>query len=182
MIKAQPIITPKDLERILNAPVKSHPSQKQKINTLIILLAESGARISEVVSLEIRDFDYEERLLTFRSTKNKEDRKIPITDETAKRLKKLTRGRRVGYIFKSNRGFINHMSRITAYKSLKLRIERAGIDKHIHPHSFRHNFITNKIRAGKPLPAVQKFVGHKSLQSTSHYIHFTMKDLREVLL
>ena len=179
MIKAQPIITPEDLNKILNAPVKSHPGQIQKINTLIMLLAESGARVSEIVGLQLKDFDHESKLLTFRNTKNKEDRKIPLTEKTTKCLAKLTHGYPVNsFIFRSHRG---PMSRISAYRALRLRLKRAGIDKRITPHTFRHNFITNKIRDGKPLPAVQKFVGHRSLQSTSQYLHFTMEDLREVL-
>lgn len=179
MIKSQPIITEEDLQKILTAPVKSHSSQTSKINTLIVLLSESGARVSEAVSLQVKDFDHEEKLLTFRSTKNGEDRKIPITEKTTKCLVKLTHGYPQNrFIFHTHRG---HMSRQSVYRALKLRLVRAGIDKEISPHTFRHVFITTKLREGKALPGIQKFVGHRSLQTTSKYIHFTMDDLREVL-
>lgn len=180
MVKAQPLITEQDLEKLLNAPMRSHSSQIFKINTLIQLLWDSGARISEIVSLQVKDFDYEAKLLTFRDTKNKEDRRVPVTNEMADRLKKLTKGQSMGsYVFKGQGN--GHMTRIAAYAALKRRLKRSGIKKNIRPHTFRHRLITDKLNKKLPLFKVQKFVGHKSAQSTSLYYHFTTDDLREVL-
>ncbi|MHA1860731.1 MAG: tyrosine-type recombinase/integrase [Candidatus Ranarchaeia archaeon] len=73
------------------------------------------------------------------------------------------------------------MSRIAAYKALKRRIKHSGLNKEIHPHTFRHSFITWKLNKKMPLFAVQKFVGHKLAQTTAQYYHFTQDDLRDVL-
>ena len=179
MVKSQPFLTDKDLEKILNSPIKCHPSQKLLMNTLIQLLWDSGARISELTNLKIEDFDSIQKFLTLRNTKNKQDRIVPVTDSMTKAFQKLIGGRRTGYMFRG-RGD-SPMSRLSAYQALKRRVNASGINKNIRPHTFRHHWITSKLDKGIPLPQVQKFVGHTSLSSTSLYYHFTQDDLRKVL-
>lgn len=179
MLKSQPFLTDEDLRKILNAPLNCHPSQKFVMNTIIQLLWDSGARISEVTNLRIEDFDPEQRFLTLRNTKNHQDRIIPITDNMVKSLQKLVGGRRTGFIFRGRED--KPMSRLSAYLALKRRVKAAEINKNIRPHTFRHHWITSKLDKGVPLPQVQKFVGHTSLSSTSLYYHFTQADLRKTL-
>lgn len=179
MVKSHPFLTDKDLEKILNAPINCHPSQRFIINTLIQLLWDSGARISEVTNLKVDDFDVNEKFITLKNTKNKQDRIVPITDSVTKALSRLVGGRKAGYIFRGRQD--KPMSRISAYSALKRRVLASGINKNVRPHSFRHHFITNKLNKGAILPQVQKFVGHTSLSSTSLYYHFTQADLRKVL-
>jgi len=179
MVKSQPFLTEEDLQKILNAPIKCHPSQRYIFNTIIQLLWDSGARISEITNLKIQDFDPVQRFLTLRNTKNHQDRIIPITDNMTGSLRKLVGGRREGYIFRGRED--NPMSRLSAYLALKRRVVASGINKNIRPHTFRHHWITTKLDKGVPLPQVQKFVGHSSLSSTSLYYHFTQEDLRKVL-
>ena len=179
MIKSQPFLTEDDLQKILNSPSKCHPSQRFLMNTVIQLLWDSGARISEITNLKIEDFDSTQRFLTLRNTKNKQDRIIPITPSITKALLRLTGRRREGYVFRGRN--VAPMSRISAYTALKRRVKASGINKNIRPHTFRHHWITSKLDKGVPLPQVQKFVGHTSLSSTSLYYHFTQEDLRKVL-
>lgn len=179
MIKSQPFLTEEDLQNILNAPINCHPSQRHVMNTLIQLLWDSGARISELTNLRIQDFDLTQKFLTLKNTKNHQDRIIPVTASMANSLEVLVGGRREGYIFRG-RGE-NPMSRLSAYQALKRRVLASGINKNIRPHTFRHHWITTKLDKGIPLPQVQKFVGHTSLSSTSLYYHFTQEDLRKVL-
>lgn len=179
MVKSHPFLTEKDLEKILNAPINCHSSQRFIINTIIQLLWDSGARISEVTNLKVEDFDVNEKFITLRNTKNKQDRIVPVTDDVTKALSRLIGGRKTGYIFKGRQD--RPMSRISAYNALKRRVTASGINKNVRPHSFRHHFITNKLNKGAILPQVQRFVGHTSLSSTSLYYHFTQEDLRKVL-
>lgn len=179
MLKSQPFLTEEDLKKILNAPINCHPSQKFIINTIIQLLWDSGARISEITNLKIEDFDSTQRFLTLRNTKNHQDRIIPITDNMTRSLQTLVGGRREGFIFRG--GEDKPMSRLSAYLALKRRVKASGINKNIRPHTFRHHWITSKLDKGVPLPQVQKFVGHTTLSSTSLYYHFTQVDLRKAL-
>lgn len=179
MIKSQPFLTENDLQKILNAPINCHPSQRFVINTVIQLLWDSGARISEITNLKIEDFDPIQKFLTLKNTKNHQDRIIPITNTMTERLLSLIAGRKEGFVFRGRGN--NPMSRLSAYLALKRRVEASDINKNIRPHTFRHHWITTKLDKGIPLPQVQKFVGHTSLSSTSLYYHFTQEDLRKVL-
>lgn len=179
MVKSHPFLTEKDLEKILNAPINCHPSQRFIINTLIQLLWDSGARISEITNLKAEDFDQTQKFITLKNTKNHQDRIVPITESATVSIKRLLNGRRSGYIFKGR--YDKPMSRISAYNALKRRVKASGINKNIRPHTFRHHFITDKLNKGAVLPQVQRFVGHTSLSSTSLYYHYTQDDLRKVL-
>lgn len=179
MVKSHPFLTERDLDKILNAPINCHPSQRFIINTLIQLLWDSGARISEITNLKVEDFDSNEKFITLKNTKNHQDRIVPITEGVTMRIKRLLNGRRSGYIFKGSKD--KPMSRISAYFALKRRVIASDIGKNVRPHSFRHHFITDKLNKGAILPQVQRFVGHTSLSSTSLYYHYTQADLRKVL-
>lgn len=179
MINSNTFLNEEDLKKILEAPVRSHPSQQFKMNTLVILLWESGMRIGEVCNIQIEDFDQRERFITLKKTKNKTHRIIPVTRSTAARLVKLIGKSKSGYIFKG-RGD-NPLSRITAYQAIQRRVAASKIGKRITPHSFRHAFITRMIDSGQPLPRIQRFVGHSSLAVTGMYYNFSKEDLRLLL-
>lgn len=59
---------------------------------------------------------------------------------------------------------------------LKKRIKEILPDRKFHLHMMRHSFGTNLLKHGVPMPVVQKLLGHKSLKSTQHYMHFEAKD------
>jgi len=179
MVKSQPFLTDNDLQKLLSCKLKCHPSQRITFNIIIQLLWDSGARISEICNLTVQDFDYEEKFIILRNTKNKQDRIIPVTGNIAESIKKLVGRRKQGYIFRGRGN--NPISRISVYQALQRRVTASGINKHIRPHTFRHHLITDKLNKNVPLPLVQKYVGHTSMSSTSLYYHYTQDDLKKVL-
>lgn len=179
MIKSNTYLEEEDLEKLLTASVHCHPSQRFVFNTVLQMLWDSGARISELLNLKIRDFNPKQKLVVFKNTKNKEDRMIPITTDITESLLKLIGGRREGFIFRGRDD--RAMNRMTFYKALQRRVVASRLDKRITPHSFRHHWITSKIDKGIALPKIQKFVGHSSLAVTGMYYHFAQEDMRKVL-
>jgi integrase/recombinase XerD len=65
---------------------------------------------------------------------------------------------------------------------IKKRVEEAGIDKTVSPHTFRHSFATHLVQNGADLRAVQELLGHVSITTTEIYTHLDSDDLRKAVI
>ena len=84
------------------------------------------------------------------------------------------------FLFLNNRGA--KLTRVMMFTIIKLLAEKAGLKKHISPHTFRHSFATHLIEGGADLRAVQEMLGHESITTTEIYTHLDRDYLREALL
>jgi len=67
----------------------------------------------------------------------------------------------------------NPVSETTVQGALRRTVKKLNINKHIHPHTFRHSYATHLLEAGLPIRHVQQCLGHRSLTSTMVYLHVT---------
>ena len=82
-------------------------------------------------------------------------------------------------MFLNNRG--GQLTRVMVFTILKRAVERAGIDKHISPHTFRHSFATHLLEGGASIRQVQEMLGHESILTTEIYTHLDSDHLRHTL-
>jgi len=158
---------------------------------ILELLYSTGIRVSELVSRDLDDLDFEEEVLRVRGKGNKE-RLVPVGRPALEALygwfplrkhllhARIGRGRTAerNAMFLSGRG--GRLSARSVERIVKACGERAGINQIVTPHALRHSFATHLLEMGADLRSVQELLGHASLTTTQRYTHLTLDHLSEV--
>ncbi len=149
-------------------------SSKDLLDAVIVsVLAETGLRASELLSLKVRDIDLERGEVRVRGKYGKE--RIVILGPISKTLLNAY----IERTGKSPREPLIPLTYQALHKRLKRLAERAGIDpSRVRPHVLRHTFATEAVRRGMSLPALQKLLGHSDIKITEVYLHMTLEDVR----
>lgn len=152
---------------------------------LLELLYATGARVSEVVQLDVDDVAALDVLLL--RGKGGKERVVPVGSYArsavdaylARARPELSlRGRATPRLFLGARGA--PLSRQSAWLVLQQAAERAKLTAHVSPHTLRHSFATHLLQGGADVRVVQELLGHASVATTQIYTHVTVDALREV--
>jgi len=143
------------------------------------LLYGCGLRISELVGLDLEDFDFSERWIRVRG-KGRKERQVPFGSKAAAALDRYLAGRT-----SSDRAvFLNHRGRrLTdrgARNIVKFYASMIAGDSSIHPHSLRHAYATHLLADGADLRSIQELLGHAQLSTTQKYTQVSLTDLMAV--
>ena len=152
---------------------------------LLELAYGAGLRVSEWISIGVRDVMFAEGLVRVFGKGSKE-RLVPIGRRAIGALAsyvrelrpRLERGQGRGALFLNARG--QPLTRMGAWKILQKYVARAGIEKHVSPHTLRHSFATHLLEGGADLRAVQEMLGHADISTTQIYTHVDREYLRTV--
>jgi len=146
-----------------------------------------GLRVSEVVNLRISCLYLDVGFVKVIGKGDKE-RLVPIGSDATKYIKLYKDTVRVhqlvtkgndDILFLSRRGA--RLSRVMIFYIIKDLAGKAGIQKVISPHTFRHSFATHLVDGGADLRAVQEMLGHESITTTEIYTHMDRDFLRSTL-
>jgi len=145
------------------------------------LLYGSGLRISELVGLNLDDFDLREQWIRVRG-KGRKERQVPYGATAAAALEKYLE---VRVIKPRDRALLaNHLgTRLSdrgARGIVKLYARLISGDASLHPHSLRHAFATHLLADGADLRAIQELLGHARLATTQKYTQVSLTDLMAV--
>lgn len=151
---------------------------------LLELLYATGARVSELLGLNVDDVQDSEGVITVTGKGNKQ-RLVPVGKHAQAAVSAyLVRVRPAFATGKSHALFLNTrggaLSRQSAWTVLKQAAQRAGIEKEISPHTLRHSFATHLLEGGADVRTVQELLGHASVTTTQIYTHVTADNLRQV--
>lgn len=152
---------------------------------LLELLYSCGARISEVISLDVDDLDLGHRTVLLRGKGGKE-RLVPVggpavdaVDAYLVRARPGMASSRSGAaVFLNVRG--GRLSRQSAWQILSDAARRAGVTAPVSPHTLRHSFATHLLDGGADVRVVQELLGHASVTTTQVYTLVTVSTMREV--
>ena len=152
---------------------------------LLELLYATGARVSEVVQLDVDDLAHGD-IVRVRGKGSKE-RIIPVGSYaraaldayvTRARPELSRRGRASPRLFLGARGA--PLSRQSAWLVIQHAAERAQLSAHVSPHTLRHSFATHLLQGGADVRVVQELLGHASVATTQIYTHVSVDALRDV--
>jgi integrase/recombinase XerD len=175
-----------EIEMLLEA-IPLGESEGHRNRAMIEMLYSSGLRVSELVELKKSQIFTEVGFLKVIGKGNKE-RLVPIGKAALHYLKLYDEHVRTHqtpekgheeYVFLNRRG--QKLSRVMVFLIIKKTAVKAGIQKSISPHTFRHSFATHLIEGGADLRAVQEMLGHESITTTEIYTHLDRDYLRQVL-
>ncbi len=141
---------------------------------LLELLYAAGLRISELIELQLADYDPQTGILRVFGKRAKE-RLVPIHFEAQKLLSDYITLRRSAFGPLTQHIFLNRsgkgLTRQGVWKLVKKYAEEAGIRRSISPHTFRHSFATHLLEGGADLRTVQLLLGHAAINATEIYTH-----------
>ena len=177
-------LTERDVEALLNAPDVEDP-REYRDRTMLEILYATGLRVSELVGLRPEQVSLSQGLVRVFGKGGKE-RLVPLGEEALTWLQGFLAGARreilgervCPHLFPTRRG--TGMTRQAFWYLIKRHAQRAGIVKHLSPHTLRHAFATHLVNHGADLRVVQVLLGHSDLSTTQIYIHIARERLKRL--
>ena len=173
-----------EMNLILSQPGDDSPAALRD-RAMLELLYATGLRVSELIGLTMNNINWQVGFLVVMGKGGKE-RVVPVgktaydvvrryLDEARPKLIK-TRTTDVLFLNRFGKAF----TRQGLWKIIIHYAQKAGLQKSVHPHTFRHSFATHLLEGGADLRAVQVMLGHSDISTTQIYTHVTKDRLKEI--
>lgn len=182
------VLNPEEVSAIIDIPNRESDAGIRNAAVLETLYA-TGMRVSELVNLELDNLIFEIGFIRVVGKGNKE-RLVPVGEIAQSALEHYIEVVRPKFqsdkkpqkaknkVFLSQRG--SPLSRMSIWNIVNDAAERAGVEKNVYPHIFRHSFATHLLEGGADLRAVQEMLGHSSIITTEIYTHVDRSLLHQV--
>ncbi len=171
--KLPTVLTKQEIKKMIEV------TKNPKHRLLIELAYGSGLRVSEVVKLKLKDFDFENRSIFVRQGKGRKDRKTILPENLVTKIKEYSNGKdSEEFLFSSYKN--SHLSIRSAQKIVKHSSKLANIDKNVYVHALRHSFATHLLENGFDIKHISELLGHKRLETTQIYSHLSSDYIKNV--
>ncbi len=176
-------ISVSQVRALLEQPTKRSTPDAKRDAAMLQLLYAGGMRVSELVSLNLKDVNTEVGDVRCLGKGHKE-RLIPIHRQAASAIEEyvkearpqLVRNDQEKALFVNRRG--ERLTRQGFWQILKEYAKAAGLESSVTPHTLRHSFATHMLSGGADLRAVQELLGHANISTTQVYTHLTTEHIR----
>ena len=181
------VLTVDEIDSIIRQIDLSLP-EGQRNRAMIETMYSCGLRVSELCSLKMEDLFLEEGFIKV-TGKGSKQRLVPVSGRAIHEIELYMADRchidiKPGaerFLFLSiRRG--RPISRIMVFDIVKDLTAKAGINKTVSPHTFRHSFATHLLEGGANLRAIQCMLGHEKISTTEIYTHIDRSRLREEIV
>lgn len=177
-VKLPQIWTAEEIEKILAAIDTENPVGKRNY-AMFLLMARTGMRISDVVSLKLSNIDWKRNCISLTQQKTGNIFGLPLSKEIGMAIVSYLKNGRPqsssDYVFVRHNAPYDSLDYHNNFNSeLRRYMRRAGItiptEKHTGVHTFRHSFATNMLKEETPLQDISQILGHSDINVTETYL------------
>jgi len=173
-----------EMDQLLSQPgVRTDSAVRD--TAMLELIYATGLRVSELLSLTTNSINWQVGYLVVQGKGSKE-RIVPIGRAAYEKVRnyfndvrpKYIRGTQTNILFLNKSG--QGMTRQGFWKLVRKYAVQAGLQKKVHPHTFRHSFASHLLVGGADLRSVQMMLGHADISTTQIYTHVTREHLKDI--
>jgi len=177
-------LSKEEMNMLLAQPGMKNPASIRD-TAMMELMYATGIRVSEIITLTMNSINWQVGYLVVMGKGGKE-RIVPIgrsaynclSEYVNKGRPKLMKGQRTNILFLNRSG--DGLTRQGFWKIMRRYVLRAGLNKKVHPHTFRHSFASHLLEGGADLRSVQIMLGHADIATTQIYTHITRERLKSI--
>lgn len=148
---------------------------------ILELMYASGLRVSEVVTLKMRDIDIDAGILTT-TGKGSKTRRVPVGSSAVEWMKSYLSLRRKAENIEIDNLFISSagspLTRQVIHAFIREYAQKCGFEG-VSPHTLRHSFATHLVQNNADIRSVQQMLGHADISTTQIYTHITSAQLKK---
>ena len=175
-------LSTEEIDRLIGS-IDASTTKGLRDRAMLELLYSCGLRVSELCDLHLGDLFFGEGYIRVIGKGDKQ-RLVPVSGMARDRIQLYLEvrdksRRKDDFVFLNNRG--KQLTRVMIFTIIKQAAQRAGIDKKISPHTFRHSFATHLLEGGANIRQVQELLGHENILTTEIYTHLDDTHLRQTL-
>lgn len=170
------ILTPEEMTRLIDS------ARNLFHYAMLLTMYSCGLRRSELCRLKVSNIDSQRMVLRVERGKGGVDREIPLNQKLLETLRTYWRWMHPKtYLFPGTENGWRADKPITPkviWEAVQEAAKRAGITKHVTPHTLRHCFASHLLEAGTDLRTIQVLMGHRDIEATTRYLHVSPKHLQ----
>ena len=175
-------LSTEEIDRLIGS-IEDSTTKGLRDRAILEVLYSCGLRVSELCDLKLGDLFFAEGYIRVIGKGNKQ-RLVPVSSIARSRIQLYMDVRQKDkqkeeILFLNTRG--KKLTRVMIFTIIKQAAQRAGIDKKISPHTFRHSFATHLLEGGANIRQVQELLGHENILTTEIYTHLDDSHLRQTL-
>jgi len=171
--KLPTVLTLGEIEKMIDV------TRNQKHKCILMTIYSGGLRRSELINLKVADIDSQRMLIKVCGAKGKKDRYTLLSERLLPELRMYyIKYRPSHYLFEGQEG--GPYSGTSIERICGNAVNKAGIRKHITPHSLRHSFATHLLEQGTNLRYIQELLGHSSTKTTQIYTRVASNALMKI--
>lgn len=179
------VLTPQEFQRLFDAAEVQDPTRTVRNQLTLLFLYGLGCRVSELISLNVSDFNATDRWVKVVGKGSKE-RLVPLTERLAAELTKYLTDHRSSLVQGNSPSILindrgHRPSRVDVWRWLAAWSVRAGFEEPVSPHRFRHGCATALLESGADLRSIQMLLGHASIQTTQIYTTVTTNTMTRTI-